>query len=410
MGMYPCKYKCLLRKERVKMILTNKQEVGLKEIISRYKMKEKYTTIAGYAGTGKSTLVKFAIAALNVDLDRVAYATYTGKAAEVLRKKGNPGACTLHKLLYDHRPLPNGGFFRVAKTELNVDIVVVDEVSMVPKSMIDVLLRHHIYIIFLGDPFQLPQIEKKEENGLLDKPHVFLDEIMRQAAESEIIQLTMKIRHGEQIPIGQGKEVIVLPREQLTTGCLTWADQVIVATNGARQSINNQIRELLGYSGLPQDGERMICLRNYWDDFSISGNPLVNGTTGVIQNTFESFVVIPRYVHASQHEIPLIQCDFLPDDDNYPSITMDKQMIVTGEKCVDYKTAYQLGKLKDRIGDILPKEFAFGYAITCHKAQGSEYDKVLVIEEKFPFAKNEHARWLYTACTRSTQKLVLVRS
>ena len=143
----------------------------------------------------------------------------------------------MHKLLYDHRPLPNGGFFRVAKTELSVDIVVVDEVSMVPKSMIDVLLRHHIYIIFLGDPFQLPQIEKKEENGLLDKPHVFLDEIMRQAAESEIIQLTMKIRHGEQIPIGQGKEVIVLPREQLTTGCLTWADQIIVATNGARQSI-----------------------------------------------------------------------------------------------------------------------------------------------------------------------------
>ena len=86
------------------MELTIKQNAGLKEILTRYKNKEKYTTIAGYAGTGKSTLVKFAIAALGVAPEKVAYATYTGKAAEVLRKKGNEGACTLHRLLYNHIP------------------------------------------------------------------------------------------------------------------------------------------------------------------------------------------------------------------------------------------------------------------------------------------------------------------
>ena len=62
-----------------------------------------------------------------------------------------------------------------------------------------------------------------------------------------------------------------------------------------------------------------------------------------------------------------------------------------------------------KIGDIIPREFAYGYAITCHKSQGSEFEKVLVLEESFPFEKKEHARWLYTACTRASEKLVLLR-
>ena len=57
----------------------------------------------------------------------------------------------------------------------------------------------------------------------------------------------------------------------------------------------------------------------------------------------------------------------------------------------------------------MPREFEYGYAITCHKAQGSEWDKVLVIEENFPWNKEEHIRWLYTAATRSSEKLVIVQ-
>lgn len=393
------------------MELTIKQQLGLREILNRHKNGEKYTVISGYAGTGKSTLVKFAIAALGVEDSKVAYATYTGKAAEVLRKKGNMGACTLHKLLYDHRPLPSGGFWRLSKTALDVTIVVVDEVSMVPKSMIDLLLKHKVYVIFLGDPFQLPQIDKNEENHLLEHPHVFLDEIMRQAAESEIIQLTMKIRAGESIDFTKGKEVIILPQKELTTGCLTWADQIIVATNATRQTINGQVREILGYQGLPQDGERMICLRNYWDDFNDNGDALVNGTTGVIKNPFESFRRIPKFIKNDRHDLPIIQCDFYADGSNTPfnSVEMDKDMITKGEPCIDWRVSYQLGKLKDKYGELRPKEFAFAYAITGHKSQGSEWDKVLVIEERFPFDKTEHSRWLYTTCTRAAEKLVLVK-
>ena len=79
-------------------------------------------------------------------------------------------------------------------------------------------------------------------------------------------------------------------------------------------------------------------------------------------------------------------------------------MIITGEKCCDWKTSYRLKKY-----NIVPKEFAYAYAITCHKAQGSEWNNVVVLEENFPFDKEEHCKWLYTACTRASEKLVLIR-
>ena len=394
------------------MELTEKQEKGLETILTRYNLGLKYTTISGYAGTGKSTLVKFAIAALGVREDRVAYATFTGKAAEVLRKKGNTGACTLHKLLYDHFPKPGGGFIRKPKTSLDYDVVVVDEVSMAPKSMIDMLLSHRVYVIFLGDPFQLPQINKDESHDILENAHIFLDEVMRQAAESEIIQISMKIRNGEPIDFMKGKEVIIIPKSELVEGHLTWADQILCGTNATRENINRQMREIYGFSGLPQDGEKMICLRNYWDDCADNGDALVNGTTGILRNPFETFRMIPNYIPIDNHRMDVIQGDFVTSDGStFNSVEMDKKFLIDGVKCItDGKILFRLGKLKNKIGDIVPREFAFGYAITTHKAQGSEWDKVLVIEEKFPFPKEEHARWLYTAVTRASEKLVLVRS
>ena len=392
------------------MELTPKQQEGLKIALERHKANEKYTVIAGFAGTGKSTLVKFIIDALDVDQNKVAYATYTGKAAEVLRKKGNPNAMTLHKLLYDSIPRQGGGFIRIPKKQLDYSIVVVDEVSMVPKTMVDMLLAHRVYILFLGDPGQLPQIDKKEAHNLLDRPHVFLDEVMRQAAESEIIQLTMKIRNGENIPFMHGKEVIVAPKAELVTGHLTWADIIICATNKTRHNMNRQKRELLGYSGVLQTGERIIVKRNYWEDCDEDGNALVNGTVGTVANPYESFVRIPSYVKNDRRDLPLIGCIFTPDGGkSFDTFEIDKDYLLKEEPCVDWRVSYQLGKLKPKIGDILPKQATYGYALTCHAAQGSEFDKVLVIEESFPFDKTEHQRWLYTAATRSAEKLVLVR-
>lgn len=392
------------------MKLNLDQEKALSIILQRYKDKERYVMVSGYAGVGKSTLVKFAIEALNVSKEKVAYASFTGKAAEVLRKKGNPNAMTLHKLLYDSFPRPGGGFFRKPKRHLGYSIVVVDECSLAPKSMVDLLLSHKVFVIFLGDPFQLPNISKEDTHNLLDHPHVFLSKVMRQAAESEIIQMTMKIRNGESIKPFKGKEVIVINRKDLVTGHLLWADQIICATNRTRHDLNNQMRKLLGYNGPPQDGERMICLRNYWEDFSVDGvSPLVNGTTGTIHNPFESFRMAPRYVKMKNHKIDNITVNFISDEgDEYNSVEMDKVMIETGEPCLDWQESYALGRLKPKIGDIVPRQFTYSYTITGWKSQGDQFNKVLAIEEKFPFDKVEHARFLYTICTRASDKLVLV--
>lgn len=367
------------------------------------------------AGTGKSTLVRFIVQSLGVKENDVVYTAFTGKATEVLKKKGNKNAMTLHKLLFDFIPKPDGTFLRKNKTSIEYSLVIVDEVSMVPKTFIDLLFSYKVHIICLGDPFQLPPINKDEDNHLLDEPHIFLEDIIRQAENSEIIQLTMKIRKGEPIQYFKGKDVMVLPKEELSTGMLEWADQVIVGTNLKRKAINSEMRSLLGYEGDPQNGERVICLRNYWDICNAAGEALINGTIGVLDNSFDNFIVLPRWMQAKESRINTLIGDIVSCDNpeekkyNYRHIEMDKKIFINGEKSLDNKTEYKLGRMKKKIGDIIPKEFDFAYAITCHKAQGSEWDKVVVIEERFPFNKEEHARWLYTACTRASSRLVLIR-
>lgn len=393
------------------MELTRKQEEGLKIAVERFKNHEKYTIISGYAGVGKSTLVKFIIEALNVEPHQVVYTAFTGKAAEILRKKGNKNVCTLHKLLYTHYPLPGGGFRRLPKKVLEYKVVIVDEVSMVPKPLMELLFSHRAYIICLGDPFQLPPINKKEDNGLLAHPHIFLDEVMRQAAESEIIRLTMDIRNHKPINFNDsGKEVLIFPKEKLNTGMLLWADQILVGTNATRYSLNTQMRELLGFRGEPQEGEKVICLRNYWETLSYKeADPLVNGTIGYLKNGFKTFRSFPPSIPADKHSFDIWQANFSVGEDFYENTEIDYSMLISGKKCCDWRTEYSLMKKKKQFGEIVPKEFAYAYAITCHKAQGSEWDKVLVLEEKFPFEAEEHARWLYTACTRASEKLVLIR-
>ena len=393
------------------MILTKKQEEGLKTAVARHRAGEKYTVIAGYAGTGKSTLVRYIIDALDIEEDRVCYCAFTGKAAEVLKKKGNKNVSTLHRLLYEHIPRPAGGFFRKPKLFIDYDVIVVDEVSMAPKSLMDLLFRHRVYVICLGDPFQLPPIDKEEDNHLLDNPHVFLEEIMRQEEDSEIIQLTMKIRSQEPIDYFNGNEIKIIPYSDLNTGVLQWGDQILTATNAKRQAINNQMRALQGRTGEPVDGDKIICLRNYWDDLSLNGDALINGTIGILQNSFQTWRKIPSFIQSDIKKFDVLVGDLVVPEtkDIYQMTEMDRQMIITGEKCCDWRLSYKLGKLRPKYGEIVPKEFTYAYAVTVHKAQGSSWPNVVVLEESFPFNKIEHARWLYTACTRAEKKLVLIR-
>lgn len=63
-----------------------------------------------------------------------------------------------------------------------------------------------------------------------------------------------------------------------------------------------------------------------------------------------------------------IDCTFTTDEGSIFKTSMDKHMILYNEKCIDWRVSYKLGKIKDRIGDIVPREFAFGYCITTYKA------------------------------------------
>lgn len=390
------------------MELTCKQEEGLRIAIDRYTHNEPYTVIAGYAGTGKSTLINFIIAALEVNPeDEVAYITFTGKASEVLREKGCPNAMTAHKLLYYSKQMPNGKFFYRPRPSLEKDykVIVVDEVSMLPKDMWDLLLTHGIYVIACGDPFQIPPIDKNQDNGILNNPHIFLDEVMRQAKESDIICLSMDIREGKKINPFKGNDTQVFNKKDLCDGMYFWADQILVSTNKSRHDINSYIRDDLGRGFEPEINDKVICLRNCWDTLSEKQcDPLINGSIGTISAMhMESidYIIMGQKVTA-----PVLVTDLITSNDEYKNLHIDYTALTTGEKFFNPRQEYIIRKNKQN--PELPIEFNFGYAITGHRAQGSQWNKVLVLEESFPFDRIEHARWLYTTVTRAAEKLTLI--
>lgn len=394
------------------MILTKKQEEGLKIAVERFRNHEPYTCIAGYAGSGKSTLIKFIISALGVDQEKeVAYVAYTGKAANVLQAKGCPNATTAHKLLYKAKPLPNGKFIFEEKDlrDSNLRVIVVDEVSMLPREMWELLISHRIYVIAAGDPGQLPPVDKDADNHVLDTPHIFLDEIMRQAQDSEIIRFSMWIRDGKSIkdfPCSNQQVMIIKPQD-IVTGMYTWADQVICSTNAKRVEINNLMRQLMGFNTLPQIGDKVISLRNHWDYLSQTGNwALTNGSIGTIESFGLNEIWVPRYIK-SGGPITYMATDIrLEDGDMFKDTPIDYNGLVTGTPTLDARQVYQLNK--NKMTPDAPFDFTYAYAITGHKSQGSEWGKVLMIEEGFPYSKEEHIKAMYTEATRAQEKLAVV--
>lgn len=354
-------------------------------------------------GSGKSTLVSFIISALNLRQEDVFYIAYTGKAAQVLRRKGCHGAMTAHRLLYKSIQKKDGTYIHIPKMELPpCKLIIVDEVSMLPKIMWDLLLTHKIPVIALGDPGQLPPVAAIA-NDVLDSPHVFLDEIMRQAAESEIIRLTMDIREGKPLTCMRGEEVRVVNRDELLNpNFLLWADQILCGKNCTRNQVNSVMREALmkTQDAEPLIGDRLICLRNDWDCINATGDALVNGMgcllTDIHYTSTNPFM--------KKTPIITVQPDF-EDSGIFADLEADYKIFTEHAPTVDKETFRKIPKC------FRPKEFDYGYAITCHKAQGSEYEKVIVLEEFLKSDNKEsHIKWLYTACTRSSSKLIVVKN
>lgn len=393
------------------MELTEKQKEGLKIAVDRYNKGCSYTVIAGYAGTGKSTLINHIIAALEINPNEVAYIALTGKAAEVLRRKGCPNACTAHRLLYIAKKNINGEFIFEPKLELeDYSLIVVDEVSMLPKKEWDLLLSHNIPVLACGDPGQLPPINKDDAIDVLDNPHIFLDEVMRQAQDNEIIRLSMDIREGKPLRYFKGKDVQIIHQSEVVEGMYTWADQILVATNARRAEVNNQMRTMLGKFGAPKEGDKIISLENHWDIVDAAGNSaLVNGTIGYIDSceyTKAVYPIRPKFIIG-----PINAYKFNIKNEigeQYSNVLVDKKYIEEGKKTLSDKQSYWIYKYRRNL-PAAPIQIDYGYAITVHRAQGSEWNKILIFEERFPFDKEEHRRWLYTAVTRASGKIVLVR-
>lgn len=390
------------------MTLTIKQEQGLRIAVERYRAHEKYTVIGGYAGTGKSTLIKFIIAALNLKPEEVGYVAFTGKASQVLEQKGCPNAMTAHKLLYKAQPMPNGTYTYSPRSAIpDFKLIVVDEISMLPKTMWDQLMTHNVHVIACGDPFQLPPIYESEDNHLLDHPHIFLDEIMRQAYDSEIIRFSMWIRERKpitQFPV-KNEQVMLINKGDVSAGMFNWADQIICATNTKKQVINNNMRQIKGFDENPQVGDKIICLHNQWEFCSSDKDcaPLMNGTIGYIDNIVMGTKRGPNWI--CPDPIPVMYTDITTEDGHkFSRIPIDLTSVKTGEKFLDPQQEYSWRKTK-YLGDP-PFEFSYGYGITGHKSQGSEWDNVLVIEEDFPRGVVDHARHNYTTATRARSKLV----
>lgn len=254
---------------------------------------------------------------------------------------------------------------------------------------------------------QIPPIDKNQDNHVLDNPHVFLDEIMRQALDSEIIRASMWIRERKPIysfPCEQ-KEVMVV--EEPTDGMLLWANQVLCATNRVRIETNERIRKLLGFEGPPQIGDKIIGLHNQWNFLSENEEALTNGCIGYITNFYLDNLILPPSV--SKEPVPVMYTDFETENgDMFLEVPIDYTFITTGKKFLTPEQEYRLRKMGEEFPDP-PFDFTYGYAITTHKAQGSSWGKILVLEEWFPRDAEEHARWLYTAITRAAQRCVIIK-
>ncbi len=381
------------------------QQIQCSKLIKEWFPKEDILefVLAGWAGTGKSFMIEHIIDVLNLNPDsgEVIFATFMGKASLVVtRKAGGKYTCyTLHKTLYYAKKDPRSGKVtfhpKTAEHFVGVKLIIVDEASMITKELLRILRTLKIKILFIGDHGQLPPIgeaDREMYNRLKYRPDFVLTEIQRQAEGNPIIALATQIRNDEKINIGKyGEGVLIIPKSQIMkySSSLINADQVLCGLNATRHRYNGNIRDLLGIKSQdPVNGDKLICLRNNWNR-GIEDYALVNGMVGFIDNVKS----INKYFNYD------FRPDFLNDHVNVYSM----QEEIHG-KYVDYQSLTRQEK------DMLDS-FNYGYAITTHKAQGSEWDKVFGINETFK--GNEagihgyNKEWLYTLCTRPAEKLIL---
>ncbi|MGO9006076.1 MAG: ATP-dependent RecD-like DNA helicase [Beijerinckiaceae bacterium] len=355
------------------------QEVALKAVGLWLKRGEAQVfRLFGYAGTGKTTLARRI--AGNSDGD-VLFGAFTGKAALVLRSKGCSNARTIHSLIYRARETDT----EEPTFELNEDspaatagLIIIDECSMVDADLGRDLLSFGKPVLVLGDPAQLPPVKG---GGYFTEcePDVMLTEVHRQAADNPIIRLSMLIREGGRLTLGSYGETRVIPRDAIDAEQVKQADQVLVGLNRTRRVYNKRLRELLDRSGiLPERDDKLVCLRNDRKKGLLNGSLWTVQTTAPTRNKKLRLTVVPEEEPGRKPVRIGVLPEFFTSDEEIP---------------------YALRRDSD--------EFDYGYALTVHKAQGSQWDEVVLFDESGAF-REHRSRWLYTGITRAAKRLTVV--
>ncbi|MFC1647183.1 ATP-dependent RecD-like DNA helicase [Patescibacteria group bacterium] len=383
--------------------MSSDQKKAMNNILEWYKkdsQEMQYITLGGFAGTGKTTLISI----LRKKLDKinkklkVGFASYTGKATRVLLAKikdsktilKQDSVSTIHSLIYS--PVVNDRQEIIGwklKDKIDPQLIIIDEASMVDSVIWKHLLSYKIPIVVVGDHGQLPPIAGNF--NLMEKPDLVLTEIHRQAKDNPIIKLSIDARQKGMIESGRySNNVVKFDRNDFESGDMMGellanysADTLILCGyNATRKSINSHIRKNIGFdSVLPQVGDRVICLRN---NHKVK---IYNGMLGVIKEI--------NYGDKKWFDVD-IQMD--GEDRLYSGLIMASQF--GADNSLNFT-----GNRKDTVkGDL----FDFGYALTVHKAQGSQAKRVILFEERFAkMDEDSWRRWLYTAVTRAEEELYI---
>ncbi|BCX13622.1 MAG: exodeoxyribonuclease V [Candidatus Dojkabacteria bacterium] len=373
--------------------LSPSQKNTIKDLIIWYNNPSSYITLGGYAGTGKTTVISIFSKILKEKLKtKIAFCSFTGKATQVLidsLKKNfeltsDDRVSTIHSLIYE--PVVDDqkeivGWTR--KKKIDFDLIILDEASMINKRIWQDLLSFKIPIIAVGDHGQLPPIG--ENFNLLEKPDLRLEEVHRQAQNNPIIKLSMMLRAGKEIPVGKYSDKV----KKISSNSIDFYDEmeralshnlneklILCGYNNTRIKINQEIRARLEKYGPPQPGDRVICLKNNHK------KNIANGMLGKI-------------IKINDDSEDLFQAQIQMDNGILFEGLVSKRSFNSTENII----------VKQRDVDY----FDFGYALTTHKAQGSQAKSVVVFEERFKNMDDETwFRWLYTAITRAEEELLII--
>ena len=393
---------------------------------------DKVFVLSGYAGTGKTFLIDYIVRQeLRLKAgEEAVFVSPTGKAAANLVKNGTV-AGTVHSLIYmrdgDDFDVDENGeiierkeltFIRRPSIMESIRLIIVDEASMINETVLTDLLSFGVKCLFCGDGAQLPPV-----NGtcpLMENPHYTMTEIVRQAADNPIIRVATMAREGKRIEYGNyGDSVCVIGRNAFRGAerkrILLKADQIICGRNKTRNALNDEIRQYKGIDDaeqLPVEGEKLICTLNDWEKPLDKDERfhLVNGIIGTateIQPQEDGLATMQFKADFMEESIRVPFDTAIFTDGKYRHLYGERAVTLSNGTVVHEGNFALLHKLKS-VSDEPICRFEFAYAVTCHKAQGSEFDFVVVFDEGWAF-KEEQNRWLYTAITRAKEKLLIIR-